>query len=66
MITIEVKNKSFSGERCGIGFVEGVGKAESITPEQEKFFKEMGYKVSGKADKKDENKEGKADKKDEK
>lgn len=58
MITIEVKNKNFSGERCGIGFVEGVGKAESITPEQEKFFKEMGYKVSGKAEK--------ADKKDEK
>jgi len=45
MITIEVKNKEFNGERCGIGFVNGIAKVDSITPEQEKFFKEMGYVV---------------------
>jgi len=46
MITIEVKNKEFNGERCGIGFVSGVARVEKITPEQEKFFKEMNYTIS--------------------
>lgn len=45
MITIEVKNKNFNGERAGIGFVNGVAKIEKITPEQKAFLKEMGYSV---------------------
>lgn len=54
MITIEVKNKEFKGERCGIDFVNGVAKVETITPEQRKFFKEMGYTVTGNPEKKTE------------
>lgn len=45
MITIEVKNKNFNGERAGIGFVNGVANVETITPEQKIFFKEMNYTV---------------------
>lgn len=47
MITIEVKNKEFNGERAGIAFANGVASVESITPEQENFFKEMNYKITG-------------------
>lgn len=47
MITIEVKNKEFNGERAGIAFANGVASVESITPEQEKFLKEMNYKIAG-------------------
>ncbi len=45
MITIEVKNKNFNGERAGIGFVNGEAKVEKITPEQKAFLKEMGYTI---------------------
>lgn len=47
MVTIEVKNKNFNGERAGIGFVNGVAQVEKITPEQKAFFKSMGYTVKG-------------------
>ncbi len=70
MITIEVKNKEFNGDRCGIGFVNGVAKIENITPEQKVFFKQMGYTVSGnpekKAETKNDKKEGNPEKKAEK
>lgn len=59
MFKIEVKNKEFNGERCGIGFVNGEGLAENLTPEQKAFFKEMGYTVTGNPEKKAENKEKK-------
>ena len=52
MFKIEVKNKEFNGERCGIGFVNGEGLAENLTPEQKAFFKEMGYTVTGNPEKK--------------
>ena len=52
MITIEVKNKEFNGERCGVGFVNGVAKVESLTPEQKAAFKKFGYTVNGAAEKK--------------
>ena len=52
MISIEVKNKEFNGERCGVGFVNGVAKVESLTPEQKATFKKLGYTVSGAAEKK--------------
>lgn len=52
MITVEVKNKEFNGDRCGVGFVNGVAKVESLTPEQKAAFKKFGYTVNGTAEKK--------------
>lgn len=52
MITIKVKNEGFNGERAGVGFVNGIANVPEITPEQKKFFKEMGYTVTGKPEKK--------------
>lgn len=67
MFKIEVKNKNFNGERCGIGFVNGEGLAEDLTPEQKAFFKAMNYTVTGNPEKKTENKkEGNPEKKTEK
>lgn len=70
MITIEVKNKNFNGERCGIGFVNGIAKVEEITPEQKAFLNQMGYKLTGnpekKAEPKNDKKEGNPEKKAEK
>lgn len=70
MITIEVKNKDFNGERAGVGFVNGTANVPEITPEQKKFFKEMGYTVTGNPEKKPETKndkkEGNPEKKPEK
>lgn len=67
MYTVKVKNKSFNGERCGVGFTNGEGLATDLTSEQKAFFKEMGYEVSGSAEKKAETKsdkkEGSAEKK---
>lgn len=57
MVTIEVKNKNFNGERAGIGFSNGVAQVEKITPEQKAFFKTMGYTVKGTANKNNETNE---------
>ena len=51
MYTIKVKNTDFEGERCNVGFVNGVGMAKNLTPEQLKFFKSVGYEVTGTAEK---------------
>lgn len=59
MFKIEVKNKGFNGERCGIGFVNGEGLATDLTPEQKTFFKSMGYTVTGNSEEKIESKEKK-------
>lgn len=59
MFKIEVKNKSFNGERCGVGFTNGEGLASDLTLEQKAFFKQMGYTVIGNLEKKVENKEKK-------
>lgn len=59
MITIKVKNVGFNGERAGIGFVNGIANVPEITPEQKKFFKEMGYTVTGNPEKKAETKNDK-------
>lgn len=56
MYKVEVKNKSFNGERCGVGFTNGEGLATDLTLEQKAFFNEMGYTVTGNPEKKAENK----------
>lgn len=63
MYRIEVKNTAFNGERCNIGFTNGVGLAEDLTPEQKSFFKELGYNVTGSSEKKADKKEGSSEKK---
>ena len=70
MFKVEVKNKSFNGERFGVGFTNGEGLAEDLTPEQKAFFEKMGYTVTGnpekKAEVKNDKKEGNLEKKAEK